>query len=121
VACWLQKQAKQPHGRTGTNTMELHTNKIELSREQLKTIINALDNEADRIAEQLQNFLNETNEADRTAEQVKHIERKNRQHEQTHYLKSVFLTIETRLKNNFINIDNVAIEYITDGNKRYND
>jgi methyl-accepting chemotaxis protein len=121
VACWLQKQAKQPHGRTGTNTMKLYTNKIELSREQLQTIINALDHEADSIAEQLQNFLNETNEEDRTAEQVKHIERKNRQHEQTHYTATAFKVVLTNLKNNFINIDNVAIEYITDGNKRYND
>lgn len=101
--------------------MKLYTNKLELSTEQLKTIINALDHEADRIAEQLQNFLNETNEEDRTAEQTKFIERKNRQHEQTNYTATAFKVVLTNLNNNFILIDNIAIEYITDGNKRFND
>jgi hypothetical protein len=121
VACWLQKQAKQPHGRTGTNTMELHTNKIELSREQLKTIINALDHEAIKLAEQLHDFLEQINEEDRTAEQTKFIEDKTAQRKQAEYIATAFKVVLTRLKNNFINIDNVALEYITDGNKRFND
>ena len=101
--------------------MELHTNKIELSREQLKTIINALDHEAIKLAEQLHDFLEQINEEDRTAEQTKFIEDKTAQRKQAEYIATAFKVVLTRLKNNFINIDNVALEYITDGNKRFND
>ena len=97
--------------------MKLYTNKIELSKEQLQIIINALDHEADRIAEQLQNFLNETEEQDRTAEQTKFIERKNAQHSQANYIGTAFKVVLANLNSNFINIDNFSIEYITDSHK----